>query len=646
MSAGTEITPSSVPPEPHGSGKAKRIISELTESNQSVHPALIPGIGVEDTGRKFTTNWWVFAITAVFVAGFILWGVIFPNSLASVSAASLSWVSTNFGWLFSLLTIAVFVFMMLVGYSPTGHIRLGSDDEEPEYSFTSWVAMLFSAGMGIGLLFFGPYEPLEYFLNVPPGFAEDAGTRDAMHSAMAQTMFHWGPMAWAYYALVGGAIAYSAYRRGRSPLISAIFDPIFSDRTKGIFGPVIDIFAIIVTLFGTAVSLGIGALQIARGIEVVAGVGELGNGVIVGIMAVLTVAFIISAVSGIKRGIRALSNANLALALCLGIFVFIAGPTLFLLNFIPSAGVSFFEELGTMLQRSGAEGADAAAFMEGWTTYYWAWWVSWTPFVGMFVAKISRGRTLREFVTVVIVVPSLVCLLWFGVFGGTSMWLEQTSGAISDVEGSQDILFAVLGNLPFGVITSLVAMLSIVIFFITSADSASIVMGSMSQRGRPQPSHWVTIVWGLSLTGIAVTLLVAGGSGSLSALQALVTVSALPFAFVLILMMVAWWRDLQTDPYTIRRKFARVAIAQGVRAGIEEHGDDFVFASGPVEPKHGAGAWLDTEDPQLSEWYEDARTGTIPVIDTAGEPVVASEHSQASEEPDPGEKPARPPATE
>ncbi|GHD50592.1 BCCT family transporter [Mycetocola manganoxydans] len=633
MSAGTDKNPLSQPSEQPASKKVRRILDELTEADATVHPALIPGIGVEDTGRKFSTNWWVFAIAAAFVAGFVLWGSLDSAGLSAASSASLSWVSTNFGWLFSLLTIAVFAFMMVVGYSQTGHIRLGADDEKPEYSFVSWVAMLFSAGMGIGLLFFGPYEPFEYFMNVPFGFEVEPGSRDAMHSAMAQTMFHWGPMAWAYYALVGGAIAYSAYRRGRSPLISAIFDPIFSQRTKGVFGAIIDIFAIIVTLFGTAVSLGIGALQIGRGIEVVAGIGELANGIIVAIMAVLTVAFIISAVSGIKRGIRALSNANMALALCLGLFVFITGPTLFLLNFIPAAGVTFFEELGTMLQRSGAEGGDAAAFMETWTTYYWAWWVSWTPFVGMFVAKISRGRTLREFVTVVIIVPSFVCLIWFGIFGGTSMWLEQTSGAISAAEESQDILFLVLAELPFGAITSLIAMLSIVIFFVTSADSASIVMGSMSQRGKPAPSHWVTIVWGLSLTGIAVTLLLAGGSGSLNALQALVTVSALPFALVLILMMVAWWKDLRTDPYMIRHRFARVAISEGVRAGIEEHGDDFVFAAGAVEPEHGAGAWLDTEDPALSDWYEDARTGAIDTIDVAAEIKPGSISEKGAEDP-------------
>ncbi|WP_091186925.1 BCCT family transporter [Microbacterium humi] len=592
----------------------------------SIHPALIPGIGVEDTGRRFHTNWWVFAIAAGFVALFVTWGIVDTKGMGEFSSSALTWVSTYFGWLFSLLTVLVFAFMLWVGFSARGRIRLGADDEEPEYSKFSWIAMMFSAGMGIGLLFFGPYEPLTYFLDVPHGFQIDAGSRDAMHAALAQTMFHWGPMAWAYYALVGGAIAYSTYRRGRSPLISAIFDPIFSSRTKGPVGAAIDIFAIIVTLFGTAVTLGIGALQIGRGIEIVGGIGDVGNAAIIGIMAVLTCAFIISAVSGVKRGIRALSNFNMVLAGLLGLFVFIAGPTVFLLNFIPSAGVAFFNDLGTMMQRSAAEGPDAAKFMETWTTYYWAWWVSWTPFVGMFIAKISRGRTLREFVVVVIGVPSLVCLIWFGILGGTSMWMESTGIAISDAKSAQDVLFAVLENLPFGIVTSVVAMISVVVFFVTSADSASIVMGSMSQHGRPEPAHWVTILWGVALAAIASVLLLAGGSDALNALQALMVVSALPFAVVVLALMFAWARDLQTDPLILRGKYAKAAIAEGVRRGIEEHGDDFAFAAGAVEPEHGAGAWLDTTNPALTEWYEDARTGAVETID---ENVVSPEEDAA-----------------
>ncbi|MDO5052998.1 MAG: BCCT family transporter [Pseudoclavibacter sp.] len=610
----------------------RRILEQVSKDfaapgRGGLHPALIPGIGVEATRRTFSTNWWVFAIAAGFVVVFIGWGVIAPDGMGEVARAGLGWVSTHFGWLFTVLTIAVFCFMLVVGFGPAGGVRLGADDEQPEFSRPSWVAMLFSAGMGIGLLFFGPYEPLEYFLHVPPGFDAEPGTREAMHVAMAQVLFHWGPMAWAYYALVGGAIAYSAYRRGRSPLISSIFEPIFGRRTQGPLGGAIDLFAILVTLFGTAVSLGIGALQIGRGLEVVAGIGPVGNSLLIGIIAVLTCLFIISAVSGVKRGIRLLSNVNMLLASAVGAFVFIAGPTLFLLDFIPSAGVAFVGELNGMMMRSAALGPESAEFMQGWTTYYWAWWVSWTPFVGLFIAKISRGRTLREFVLVVIVVPSLVCLVWFATFGGTAMLMEQTGAAIASAGNPQDVMFAVLDHLPFGVVSSVIAMVSIVIFFVTSADSASIVMGSMSQQGRPEPARWVSVTWGVGLSGIAVVLLLAGGRSALDSLQALVTISALPFAIVVFGIMFAWGRDLATDPYLLRRKYAYVAIREGVRKGIEEHGDDFVFAPEAVEPDHGAGAWLNTTDPSLTEWYTEA----IEVQLSAGEAAGRQASGEAAE---------------
>ena len=592
----------------------KQVIREVTEPGL-VHPALIPGIGVERTGKSFSTNWAVFAIAGAFVAGVIVWGVVAPDSVRAVGTASLTWVTVNFGWLFGALTIAVAVFMLFIGYGRTGGVRLGMDDEEPEYSTVSWVAMLFSAGLGIGLLFYGPMEPLTYFLDQPHGFVAEPGTVDAMHTALAQTMLHWGPMAWAYYALVGGAIAYAAYRRGRSPLISAIFTPIFGQRTEGWLGSIVDIFAIVVTLGGTAISLGIGALQISRGFEIITGAGPVGNGFIIGAIAVLTAMFVVSAVSGIKRGIRALSNINMVVAGILGIFVFVTGPTLLLLNLLPAAAVSFVEELGTMLMRNGSQGEDTQAFLSGWTTYYWAWWVSWTPFVGMFIAKISRGRTLREFVTVVIIVPSIICLVWFTIVGGTSMAMEMDGLGISESGSQEAMLFAVLGNLPISVITSVLALISITIFFVTSADSASIVMGSMSQRGKPEPSMWVTITWGVLLGGTAAVLLVAGGETALGGLQSLMVVTALPFAIVVMGVMLAWAKDLRTDPYMLRRKYAKAAIAQGVRLGIEEHGDDFVFGSSGVVADDGAGAWLDTEDPALTEWWTDAASGPVSADD-------------------------------
>lgn len=575
----------------------REVLKEVT------HPALIPGIGVESTPRVFATNWAVFGIAGALVLAVVAWGFVSPQSISDAGAASLGWVTTNFGWLFSLLAIATIAFMFVVGYGRTGSIRLGSDDEAPEFSTVSWIAMLFSAGMGIGLLFWGPAEPLTYFTEVPPGSSAEAGSRDAMLVSLAQSILHWGPMAWAFYALVGGAIAYAAYRRGRAPLISAIFHPIFGQRTEGWIGAVIDVFAIIVTLFGTGVTLGMGTLQIASGVEVVTGAGPVGNAGLIVIITLLTAAFVVSAVSGIKRGIRALSNINMAIAAVIGIFIFIAGPTLFLLNMIPASVSAFFAELGTMLARNPAQGEDAAEFMASWTNYYWAWWISWTPFVGMFIAKISRGRSLREFVTVVIVVPSIVCIVWFGIMGGTTMLFEEQGRGITDAGSPEAILFAVLAELPFGVILSVLAMLSVVLFFVTSADSAAIVMGSMSQRGKPEPSTWVTITWGVLLGAAALALLLAGGETALSGLQSIMVVSALPFAIIVIGIMVAWAKELRTDPYMLRRQYARAAIAQGVRRGIAEHGDDFVFGAQVVASDEGAGARIATDDPALTEWY-------------------------------------------
>ncbi|GGH42191.1 BCCT family transporter [Microbacterium album] len=589
-----------------------KLVREVT------HPALIPGIGVEDTGRTFSTNWLVFGIAGVLVFGVVLWAFLAPGNIRDVGATSLGWVMQNFGWLFSLLAIVTLVFMLIVGYGRTGGVRLGADDEEPEFSTGSWIAMLFSAGMGIGLLFWGPAEPLTYFLSVPPGFEVEAETREAMHVALAQAIMHWGPMAWGFYALVGGAIAYAAYRRGRAPLISAIFAPIFKERTEGPAGAFIDIFAIIVTLFGTGVTLGMGALQITRGVEYLTGAGPFGNAALIVVVTVLTGAFVVSAVSGIKRGIRALSNINMVIALVIGIVIFIGGPTLLLLNMVPASVAAFFDELWAMLMRNPSQGEDAAEFVAAWTNNYWAWWISWTPFVGMFIAKISRGRTLREFVTVVIVVPSIVCVVWFGIMGGTTMYFQEVTGAIGDAMaegGTEAVLFAVFDNLPFAAVLSVLAVLSIILFFVTSADSAAIVMGSMSQRGKPEPSTWVTLTWGVLLGAAALALLLVGGQTALSGLQSIMVVTALPFAVIVIGVMIAWARELGTDPYILRRRFARAAIAQGVRRGIEEHGDDFVFGATEVAAEQGAGARIDTDDPALTEWYESA-TEQIAVVTT------------------------------
>lgn len=591
----------SAPPLPN----VKRVLREVT-SPGLVHPGLILGFSIDDEDRRFRINWPVFIVAGIFVLAVIIWAAIAPQSIIEVGSSALMWVTGNFGWWFNILAVAVFVFMMIVGYGHTGGIRLGLDNEKPEFSTISWVAMMFSAGIGIGLLFYGPYEPLTYFLAPPPGTLGDPGSPLAAQEALAQSLLHWGPIGWAFYGLVGGAIAYGAYRRGRVGLISAIFDPIFKEKTQGVLGPVIDVFAILVTLFGTSISLGIGALQIIEGVEIITGLGPMGNTFILVTMAVLTVLFILSAVSGVKRGIRLLSNSNMIIAGLLAVFVFAAGPTLWLLNLIPASFVQFFKDAMMMLVRNPNMGPEAADFMGSWTTYYWAWWVAWTPFVGFFIAKISRGRTLREFVTTVIIVPSAVSFVWFAIFGGTAMFVEAETGTISASGSSEAHLFAMFDALPFPLITTVLAMASILVFFVTSADSASLVMGSMSERGRPSPTIWVTITWGVLMAAVAAYLLIAAGSEALTGLQAMMVVSSLPFSFVVVGIMFAWGRELRTDPYVIRRKYGTVAINEGVRQGIEAFGDDFVFASASALRDEGAGAWLDSTNPELTAWYSDA----------------------------------------
>ena len=304
----------------------------------------------------------------------------------------------------------------------------------------------------------------------------------------------------------------------------------------------------------------------------------------------LTAIFVTSAVSGVRRGIQWLSNMNMVIAAVLALFVFIAGPSFFLLNFMPSSVWAFFEHLPAMLTRSAIQGLEAAQIMQDWTVFYWAWWIAVIPHVGMFIAKISRGRTLREFSFGVVGGPTVVTFLWFSIMGGTSMWQEMQGLGVSDYEQSQDILFTVLGNLPLGTITGVLAMISIIAFFVTTADSSTLVMGSIAQGGRTTPAKWVSVTFGLAVSLFAMVMLLVGGDQLLSTVQAFVTIAGMPFALIVVIMMVAWAKDLSSDPMFWRVKYAQVAIEEGVKRGIEEHGDDFTFASSEVDdPEQGRG---------------------------------------------------------
>ena len=521
----------------------------------------------------------LFAVAAAMAVGFVGWGFVSPAGLGSASGTALGWITGNLGWFFVLLATAFVVFVIWLAASKYGRIPLGRDGERPEFRAVSWVAMMFSAGMGIGLMFYGVAEPLAHYVSPPP-LTNEAETSQAIETAMATTLFHWTLHPWALYAVVGLAIAYGTFRRGRRQLISSAFIPLFGERrVAGPAGRVIDVLAIFATLFGSAASLGLGALQIGSGMEILGWAGDVGNGVLVGIIAVLTAAFVASAVSGIAKGIQWLSNINMVLALTLALFVFLVGPTVFILNLLPDAVGSYFSDLGAMAARTEATGGDPmAAWLRGWTVFYWAWWISWTPFVGLFIARISRGRTIRQFVTGVLLVPSVVSLLWFAVFGGAGIDLQRGGADVAGEGSAEGQLFAVLEQYPLATATTVLVMVLVGIFFVSGADAASIVMGSLSQRGTLEPSRSVVIFWGTTMGAVAAIMLLLGDEGeALAGLQNLTIIAALPFALVMAAMAVSLVKDLRRDPIVLRGNYATVAIEQAVVDGISRHGDDFVL---------------------------------------------------------------------
>lgn len=570
-----------------------------------MHPGLVPGIPVEEQRNRFGIDRVIFSVTAVLIVGFIIWGVTRPDQVSAASSTAFGWAITNAGWLLNFTMIMAIIVMAYVGFSKLGRIKLGKDDEEPEFSRFSWVAMMFGAGIGVGLFFYGPSEPLAYYITPPPHTVEGSSV-EALHQAMAQAHFHWGMSPWAAYALVGAAIAYSSYRRGRVTLISSIFKPLFGSKdTDGPLGKLIDILALIATLFGTAATLGVSAVQIGEGVEIVSGAGPATNTTLVIIIAVLGIGFIISAVSGVARGIRYLSNINISLTLAFIFFVFAVGPTLLLLNLVPSGILTYIDELLPMMAKSLSWGDETIEFQSIWTAFYWAWWIAWTPFVGMFVARISRGRTLREFTAVTVFAPTMILVLAFTVFGGTAITFHQQGVEGFDGEsGGEAVLFAMFQNLPLGQITPFILLIVLAIFFITSADSASVVMGTMSSKGNPAPNKLLVVFWGLCMMGIAIVMLLTGGEDILSGLQNLTILSALPFSVVLLIMMVAFVKDLRADPMFIRRTYAQTAVANAVIRGLEEHGDDFEFTVSPAEEGRGAGADFDSTSERYTEWYK------------------------------------------
>ena len=485
----------------------------------------------------------VFWVAAGISALFVLWGVFFTENLSAVASAVLGFLIDSFGWVFVLATFAFLVFVVFLAFSRYGKIKLGQDDDEPEFRTSSWVAMMFSVGMGIGLMFYGVAEPISH-MSAPPNGLAKAGTEGAAGVAMEYSYFHWALHPWAIYAVVGLSLAYFTFRKGKKSLISSAFYPILGDRVDGPIGKGIDTLAIFATLFGTATSLGLGALQINGGLNYLWDVPNTTTVAIL-IIAAMTVLFILSAVSGVHRGIQWLSNVNMVLAVLLVLFLLVVGPTIFILNTFTESIGGYLSNLVPMSFRTAA--FSDADWLAAWTIFYWAWWISWTPFVGTFIARISKGRTIREFVLGVLVVPSVVTFVWFAVLGGTAINLELAGqGNIADAvsESPAVALFATLSQFPLAGIMSFIAVVLVALFFISGADAGAVVMGMLSCRGTLEPRRYVVVVWG-ALAGAAAAICLL--SGGLEGLQQAAIISAAPFVLIMIAMCYSLFKEIRTE---------------------------------------------------------------------------------------------------
>ncbi|WP_083709412.1 BCCT family transporter [Leifsonia sp. ALI-44-B] len=478
---------------------------------------------------------WVFWPAAAIVIVFVAFAMLAPTAAESAFGAIQSSIVANFGWYYVLIATIFVVFSLWVGFSRYGDIKLGQDDDKPEFSLGSWFSLLFAAGMGIGLVFYGVSEPLSHFASPRPGVT---GTETQLaQSAMSQTFLHWGVHAWSIYVVIGLALAYAIHRRKRPMSIRWTLEPLLGKRVRGGWGNAIDVVALVGTLFGVATSLGLGVLQIAAGLEST-GVVEPSQLLEIGLIVVITGVVLFSVLSGVNKGMKWLSNFNLILAALLVLFLLIVGPTQFLLrDFVQSMGGYIQNFVALSFNTSAYSGAEGEAWQAAWTTFYWGWWISWAPFVGIFIARISRGRTVCQFVAGVILVPTIITCLWFSVLGGTAIYSElQGPGGLVGADGQVDVegsLFEMLGQLPAGSVLTVGAILLIGIFFVTSADSGSLVMGMIASGGQVEPKRWVRVFFTLTTALLAIALLLSGG---LNALKTAAIIIALPFSVIMLLM--------------------------------------------------------------------------------------------------------------
>ncbi|ASK27774.1 transporter [Neisseria chenwenguii] len=490
--------------------------------------------------QKSSFNPVVIGITLLFVSVIFVAALLTPAAMQEVLNAAKEAVFRHFSW-FYVLTFSLFLlFLILLCISNLGSIKLGADEEGPEFSFMSWLAMLFAAGMGVGLMFFGVAEPLSHYAApVSSGQAKEA---------MLHSVFHWGFHAWAAYGIIALALAYFGFRYKLPLALRSCFYPLLKDRINGRLGDAVDVLALIATLFGIITSLGLGAAQLGSGLQQLGWIRENSFSMQIAVIFAVMGMAALSAASGVGKGVKMLSEANLVLASLLLLFVLSSGPTLYLLSAFSDNLGYYLSNIVRLSFKTFVYEPENTGWFTGWTILYWAWWCSWAPFVGLFIARISRGRTIREFAFGVLAIPSIFSVLWFTVFGNSAIWLDThgASGALAALTSTPEkLLFAFLEYLPLSALSSVVALIVIALFFITSADSGIYVLNNMASRDKSIASpKWQAVMWALMMALVTIALL---GSGGLGALQTMTLLASLPFSVLMILMAFSLWRALEAD---------------------------------------------------------------------------------------------------
>ena len=494
--------------------------------------------------KQTSFNPLVIGATLFFVVLLVAMILIAPEQTQTLLNTAKSGIFANFSW-FYVLAFSVFLgFLVILSVSSLGNIKLGNDEEEPEFGFLSWLAMLFAAGMGVGLMFFGVAEPLTHYLS-------DITTGSAEHKqqeALLHTLFHWGIHAWAVYGTIALALAYFGFRYKLPLALRSCFYPLLKERINGKLGDLIDIMALLATLFGVITTLGFGASQLGAGLHQLGWISENSFSLQVVVIAVVMSLAIFSAISGVGKGVKILSELNLTLAFCLLIFVLVAGPTLYLLSAFSDNIGTYLSNLVQLSFKTYVYEQEHTGWFSGWTILYWAWWCSWAPFVGLFIARISRGRTIREFIFGVLVIPSMFGILWFTVFGNTAIWLNDgdAAGTLGQMISSPEtLLFKFLDYLPLSGVTGFVSLVVISLFFITSADSGIYVLNNIASRDKSLTApRWQAVMWGVLMSTVAIVLMQSGGLANLQTMTLLV---ALPFAMLMLLMCFSLWKGLNAD---------------------------------------------------------------------------------------------------